>query len=561
MVYPQKHLGMRSGKISSGAFRKHNYWTTDTETTHEPPPWYVWDNKSPVNKGNHEKKPTRSSTLHSKMKSFNKNFREYLLTSTLHGLRYIGERNLTWFERFFWLAAFGSSLVCAAFFIFNVYAKWSMTPMIVSINPQNMALEELPFPAITICNVNQAKKSVAEYYMNSGHSVDKKLLLSLCTSQNDADLFEEDLAESADWDYTRSFLINVTQPCSEMLTLCEWDSHIRSCRDLFNAQLTDEGLCCTFNVVHRHMMFRDPKSLNDLNLTFPLPAVDWTPEGGYPKKSPRNGFPWRPQGVGTHHGLSLILDANIEEYYCSSTRSTGFKILLHNPTETPKMANVGEIFGSGIEARVSIQPRIYDAHPTLRTIDIQKRLCLFSNEKELIFYRTYTLKNCEMECEANTMINLCQCVYYYMPKNKTTRVCGKADAKCYANMSHSVSAQTKECLECLPACTEIAYFERMSTAPLNKALVGHLAKTLRKSVDYFTENMLVIHFYFEDDTFTRLTKGEIFGLTEFLSNTGGLLGLCMGFSVMSAVELLYYVTLRALCIARRHPRPNHPFTT
>ncbi|XP_059048648.1 pickpocket protein 28-like [Achroia grisella] len=495
------------------------------------------------------------------VKSFNKNFRDYLLTSTLHGLRYIGERKLTWFERFFWLAAFGSSLVCAAFFILNVYAKWSMSPMIVSINPQNMPLNDLPFPAITICNVNQAKKSVAEEYLKTGNSVDKKLLVSLCTSQNDADIFEDNIAESATWDYTRTFLINVTQPCNEMLILCEWDSHIRSCRDLFNAQLTDEGLCCTFNVVHRNMMFRNPASLNDLNLTFPLPAVDWTPEDGYPNDAPTNGFPWRPQGIGTHHGLSLILDANIDEYYCSSTKSTGFKILLHNPTETPKLANLGEIYGSGTEVRVSIQPRIHDAHPALQSIDIQKRLCLFSKEKELIFYRTYTLKNCEMECEANAMINQCQCVYYYMPKNKTTRVCGKADAKCYANMTRAASVRTKECMECFPACTEIAYFERMSTAPLNKRLVKQLARTFKKTVEYFAENMLVVHFYFDDDTFTRLTKGEIFGLTEFLSNTGGLLGLCMGFSVMSAVELLYYLTLRALCMGRRERRPTHPFTT
>lgn len=112
--------------------------------------------------------------------------------------------------------------------------------------------------------------------------VDKKLLESLCTSQDDTEIFDNDVADSADWDYTRSFLINVsnkisnikdikdilsslkpkilqvTQPCSEMLAMCIWDSSEMSCQDLFNAQLTDEGLCCTFNVVHRNKMFRNP---------------------------------------------------------------------------------------------------------------------------------------------------------------------------------------------------------------------------------------------------------------------------------------------------------------
>ncbi|XP_013189656.2 pickpocket protein 28 [Amyelois transitella] len=554
MVYPQKLFGMNPRKASTETFRKQNYWMTNPQREHAP--WYIWDSKQTVARSRSEERPPRHEVYD--MKSFGNDVREYLLTSTLHGLRYIGEKKLTWFERIFWLVAFGFSLVCAAFFILNVYAKWRLSPMIVSINPQNMPLEELPFPALTICNVNQAKKSVAERYLKSGDHVDKKLLQSLCVPQNDADIFEDEIAESADWDHTRSFLINVTQPCTEMIPLCKWNSEVKSCQDLFNAQLTDEGLCCTFNVVHRDKMFRNPKSLNDLNLTFPLPAVDWTPEDGYPPDAPQNGFPWRPKGVGTNHGLSLVLDANIEEYYCSSTKSTGFKILLHNPTETPKMANLGEIYGSGIEARVTIQPRILDAQPALKSIDVSKRLCLFSSEKDLVFYRTYTLKNCEMECEAKGMLDLCDCVFYYMPKNKTTRVCGKADAKCYSNTS-IIAPKRKECDECLPACTEIAFFERMSTAPLNSAGVKALAKLVAKPVDYFTKNMLVVHFYFEDDTFIRLTKGEIFGLTEFLSNTGGLLGLCMGFSMMSAVELVYFVTLRALCIARER-RPAQPFT-
>lgn len=50
-------------------------------------------------------------------------------------------------------------------------------------------------------------------------SVDKKLLESLCSSQNDADIFEDDIAESADWDYTRSFLINVSQHFSYITSI------------------------------------------------------------------------------------------------------------------------------------------------------------------------------------------------------------------------------------------------------------------------------------------------------------------------------------------------------
>ncbi|XP_063368781.1 pickpocket protein 28-like [Cydia amplana] len=551
-----------------GLNQKTNYWTT--ENSQDPAPWYVWDHKRTISRSKSEvgswstylrffERPhhTHQDVISGcDSRGVRKDLREYLLTSTLHGLRYVGEKKLTWFERFFWLGAFSCSIVCAGFFILNVYDKWRSSPMIVSINPENMALQNLPFPAITVCNVNQAKKSVAERYKKDGNPVNKKLLESLCTSQDDTEIFVSDVAQSADWDYFRSFLINVTQPCSEMLAMCIWDSGEMSCQDLFNAQLTDEGLCCTFNVVHRNKLFRNPKDLNDMNFTFPLPSVDWTPEGGYPADAPYNGFPWRPRGIGTDHGLTLVLDANVAEYYCASTKSPSFKILLHNPTETPNIANLGDIYGPGIEARIAIQPRIMDAAPSLQGIDVKKRVCLFSSEKALVFYRTYTLKNCEMECEARNMLTLCKCVLYYMPKNKTTRVCGKADANCYSNISFIRRGRQMSCEECLPACTEISYYERMSSARLSKAMVEQYAKRLsgNKTAEYVTNNMLIIHFFFEDLTFTRYTKGEIFGLTEFLSNTGGLLGLCMGFSMMSLVELIYYVTLRALCQTRRRPK-------
>ncbi|KAI8442241.1 hypothetical protein MSG28_005814 [Choristoneura fumiferana] len=505
-----------------------------------------------------------------------KDLREYLLTSTLHGLRYVGEKKLTWFERFFWLGAFSCSIVCAGFFILNVYAKWRMSPMIVSINSENMPLQNLPFPAITICNVNQAKKSVAERYKKSGSPVDKKLLESLCTSQDDTEIFDNDAAESADWDYTRSFLINVTQPCSEMLAMCIWDSSEMSCEDLFNAQLTDEGLCCTFNVVHRNKMFRNPKSLNDMNFTFPLPSVDWTPEGGYPANAPYNGFPWRPKGIGTDHGLTLVLDANIAEYYCASTKSPSFKILLHNPTETPNIANLGDIYGPGIETRVAIQTRISDAQPALKSIDIEKRLCLFSSEKELVFYRTYTLRNCEMECEARNMLALCKCVLYYMPtqlNNVQILLHNPTETPNIANLGDiygpgietRVAIQTR-ISDAQPALKSIDIEKRLCLFSSEKELVFYRTYTLRNcEMECEARNMLAlckcVLYYMPKNKTTRVcgkADAKCYINMKLLSN-GGLLGLCMGFSMMSVVELIYYVTLRALCLARRR-RPKQMFT-
>ncbi|GBP90248.1 Pickpocket protein 28 [Eumeta japonica] len=360
--------------------------------------------------------------------------------------------------RSFWLAAVVLSFFCASFFILNVYNKWSQSPMIVSINPESMPLTALPFPAITVCNVNQAKKSVAEtikektndsknisrgVYCNrtqiridaadaswSGtksldpticRSVnaqwDRKLLRSLCSSDSETTLFEKGDASQVNWEYFRAFLIRVTQPCSEMLQSCEWRFESRPCSALFNAQLTDEGLCCTFNAVHRDFMFRNPNEVSDLNISYPSQPVNWTAENGYPEDSPVEAFPWRPAGTGVRQGLTLVLDAAVDEYYCATTSSVGFKIHMHNPTETPKISEFGDLYPPGIETRVAIIPKIYDANPQLVSIDVSKRHCVFSSERSLVFFRTYTEKNCQMECQSRLMLDECNCVLYYMPKD------------------------------------------------------------------------------------------------------------------------------------------------
>jgi acid-sensing ion channel, other len=54
--------------------------------------------------------------------------------------------------------------------------------------------------------------------------------------------------------------------------------------------------------------------------------IEWTLEGGFSEKPSNITVPRTAAGAGSHMGLSIILDANVNEYYCSSTSSSGFKV-------------------------------------------------------------------------------------------------------------------------------------------------------------------------------------------------------------------------------------------
>lgn len=70
------------------------------------------------------------------------------------------------------------------------------------------------------------------------------------------------------------------------------------------------------------------QDLSELNISYNFPASHWTPEKGYPPDTVNNALPWRPNGQGVHMGLTIVVDAEIHQYYCSSENSVGFKVII-----------------------------------------------------------------------------------------------------------------------------------------------------------------------------------------------------------------------------------------
>lgn len=92
-------------------------------------------------------------------------------------------------------------------------------------------------------------------------------------------------------------------------------------------------------------------------------------------------------------------------------------MLLHSPVETPQIADFALTLSPGVETRVIITPHIADADKSILKISPKIRRCYFLNEKKLRYYRTYTQRNCMLECEANFTLKYCACMQYYMPGN------------------------------------------------------------------------------------------------------------------------------------------------
>lgn len=131
---------------------------------------------------------------------------------------------------------------------------------------------------------------------------------------------------------------------------------------------------------------REEDTFNILN----LPAHDWTPETGFSSSlylQNRQSYPRSPIDTGTIFGLSVILNASVKDYYCSSTNSFGFKIFMHNPVEAPKISYLGRLIPPGFETRVIVNPILTYSSPNIRSINKKIRSCIFENESNLQYFR------------------------------------------------------------------------------------------------------------------------------------------------------------------------------
>lgn len=129
----------------------------------------------------------------------------------------------------------------SGYFILKVIDKWNTSPIIISINAVSTPISEIPFPAVTICNMNQARRSIVQQLIPG--SYEDEMLQSLCGSS----VNYTGRTNRTDWTKFRYFLKTVSQPCAGMLITCRYAHVYQKCMELFTTVLTDEGLCCIFN--------------------------------------------------------------------------------------------------------------------------------------------------------------------------------------------------------------------------------------------------------------------------------------------------------------------------
>ena len=84
--------------------------------------------------------------------SYIKVFREFTSNTTVHGLSYIGNKSLPVVDRLLWsivVVVLGS---CAACISYQILKEWQSNKVVTVLNDTELPINQLDFPAITICS-------------------------------------------------------------------------------------------------------------------------------------------------------------------------------------------------------------------------------------------------------------------------------------------------------------------------------------------------------------------------------------------------------------------------
>jgi acid-sensing ion channel, other len=232
-------------------------------------------------------------------------------------------------------------------------------------------------------------------------------------------------------------------------------------------------------------------------------------------------------------------------------RCVPLSFLVHSPYEAPAGFEIEEMyqFLYGYDLEVLITPEVIQTDEDLKSIDPKIRGCFFEGERKLKFFKVYTRRNCEFECISDYLASLndFNCTQFYMARGNEEKVCDhrqetkvrvKAASFMRPDKNFAIDETFKDC-NCLDECNSIKY---------NTEVISHSynAKTGPENFLFFnyfyyeTE----VEFKFKDVDVVPLRRYRHMTFSDFLAQSGGMMGLFAGISALSVIEMFYFLTLR-----------------
>ncbi|XP_064210820.1 pickpocket protein 28-like isoform X2 [Tribolium castaneum] len=483
--------------------------------------------------------------------------REYCETCNIHGVHYLTERRPK-AEKIFWFLTLLLSISGCSFMIHEIWIKYQKNPIVVSFANEVKSLYEIPFPAVTVCPESKCSQSKFNYSRVYGKLLNNE---SLSHFESHAFFYLRMVCKNLGNEFP-NLLVNKTVGDDFFLLIeelkpnielsCSFLEHFTCDESSYTPIITDVGICYSMNMLEKSEIFR-PNVIYDekLNFTKSNYSSGFDGETGFTESAGVHSYPYRAFKSGVDNSLDLVLVDQVDyDEKCSAVQ--GYRLLIHRPQDIPRMSKNYIRVSHDKETTVAIEPALILTSPEVKNINPKKRRCYLKGEKVLKYFLVYSQSNCQLECYTNFTMKTCGCVFYFMPREGETPVCGAGSYNCLElvkvqfkleEVKIKRSDPSEYACGCRPSCNNLHYNVEVSQTDVSY-------QTFSENVDRNASEKrryAQVKIYFKHDEFMSLERKELYGVSDLISNFGGLLGLFTGFSLISAVELIYFLTLRPYC--------------
>ncbi|XP_049542723.1 pickpocket protein 11-like [Anopheles darlingi] len=495
--------------------------------------------------------------------------------TTLHGLRYVyGDERLRQggMLRMLWLLVCLISIGFTTVMGMIAWVRFRTTPTITTIETMTYPIWKIPFPAVTVCNINKIDKekatAIIERLVNE-FGFSRKNATELLVAQASLINFEEVDHSFVElemflgrmgWNPV-SMLLELSQPCGDLIKVCYWLGTEVPCSTIIRRTRTDNGYCCSYNV---------DETMEPL-IALGNPNISRLPNQGYRPK--------QLSGAGRHVGLSLLIDVQPDTYMAPTKSFYGAEVYVHDSHDFPSDADYEHVLQPGWDVAMSVVPLPIESSSTMRQVPEEMRNCFLADEDDdAVWTQHFNLNVCLAECRLRTIIKLCNCVpFYYVDMNieesKNVTVCALFNSRClrfFRRYFYSLQPDMGSdgdvsefkfgmACDCKPPCSVLNYNVQTIASQRQSNSLTSANYGGRNVSQYATLNV-----HFKDLYCVKYKRDAYMTWDSLVATFGGIFGLCMGGSVLSMVELLYYFTVKPFTVyqekmkRKRNERPPIP---
>ncbi|XP_055277518.1 acid-sensing ion channel 3 [Moschus berezovskii] len=278
-----------------------------------------------------------------------------------------------------------------------------------------------------------------------------------------------------------------------------------------------------------------------------------------------------PKG-GMGNGLEVMLDVQQDEYLpvWRDTEETpfevGVRVQIHTQEEPPLIDQLGFGAAPGYQTFVSCQkqqlsflpPPWGDCSSVSLDPDFEPEAPGPLGTPGPGLGTPYSLMGCRLACQSRFVARKCGCRMIHMPGSAP--VCSPQQYKDCAHPALDALLRKDAC-RCPNPCASTRYAKELSMVRMpSRAAARYLARKHNRSEAYIAENVLVLDIFFEALNYETVEQKKAYEMSELLGDIGGQMGLFIGASLLTILEILDYLceVLWDRVLGRRFWSRSHP---